>query len=333
MSRSKFDALTREYNEMRRAIDAAGVSLWTWDVNNGDLAMDSKGHDLWDVPPCDNLTFEHLSEKIHPADRDRVRASFNATRTRIGQYEIDFRTLNPPHIKWISARGQGNDADILAGKMSGIFLDITGRKLAEEGNELLAGEMSHRVKNLLTIASALTRITLRSSETAAEMAKQLTIRLTALGRAHELVRPEKGSKLNAALLGDLFTVLLAPYDETGAFPDRIRVAVPRMAVGEATATSLALVVHELATNSIKHGALSAVEGLLDVSGHMVGDDVEIVWAEQGGPELSASPELKGFGHSMVRQTIEGQLGGSIVYDWTPNGALVTLRINSKRLSS
>ncbi len=294
--------------------------------------MDRRGYELWDLSPRDELSFEHLSEKIHPADRDRVRDAFTATRVRVGGYEIDFRTLDGPYVKWISARGQGNDADILARKMTGIFLDVTGRKQAEEGNELLAGEMSHRVKNLLAIASGLTRITSRSSTSVEDMAKQLTNRLTALGRAHDLVRPLPGSAGNAALLGDVFTVLLAPYDDTGAFAGRIRVAVPRMAVGEATTTALALVVHELATNSVKYGALSAEEGMLDVSGSMVEEDVEIVWTEQGGPEVSRPTQLPGYGTTLVRRTIEDQLRGSVTYDWTKSGALITLRISGKRSS-
>lgn len=64
---------------------------------------------------------------------------------------------------WISARGQGDDAGIVGRIMFGIFIDVTGRKQAEEGHELLAGEMSHRVKNLLAIASGLTAITSRST--------------------------------------------------------------------------------------------------------------------------------------------------------------------------
>ena len=85
--------------------------------------------------------------------------------------------------------------------MFGIFLDVSGRKQAEEGHELLAGEMSHRVKNLLAIASGLTEITSRSAATAAEMARELTQRLTALGRAHDLVRPLPGSKARRRCLG------------------------------------------------------------------------------------------------------------------------------------
>ncbi len=129
---------------------------------------------------------------IHPADRDRVRAAFNATRSIVGPYEIDFRIMIGDELKWISARGQGDDEGMVQRLMFGIFIDVTGRKQAEESRELLAGEMSHRVKNLLTIASGLTAISSRSTTTTNDMARELTQRLTALGRAHDLVRPVPG---------------------------------------------------------------------------------------------------------------------------------------------
>src|SRR6185437_5274422 len=159
------------------------------------------------------------------------------TRAILGSYEIDFRILLSDDIRWVSARGLGNDEGLHKGRMSGVFLDVTGRKQAEEGHELLAGEMSHRVKNLLAIAAGLTNLTSRSSTSVEEMAKELTERLTALGRAHDLVRPLPGHQGRAALLGDLIAVLLAPYDDSGAFSGRIRVSVPRMGVGEQAATA------------------------------------------------------------------------------------------------
>jgi len=181
---------------------------------------------------------------------------------------------------------QGSDADIVGRIMYGIFLDVTGRKQAEEGHELLAGEMSHRVKNLLAIAAGLTAITSRSAASATDMARELTHRLTALGRAHDLVRPLPGDEGKAALLGDLITVLLAPYDDMGAFSGRVRVSVPRMGVGEKSATTLALVIHELATNSLKYGALSAESGTLDVSCNPNDREVVVVWTERGGPPVA-----------------------------------------------
>src|SRR6478736_8287209 len=199
---------------LRAATRAAGVALWSWNVDTDAITMDERAYDLWEVSKDEqNITFEILSQNIHPADLERVRSAFAATRAVIGAYEIDLRILSKNDIRWISARGQGDDADIADCVMFGIFLDVTQRKQAEEASELLAGEMSHRVMNLLHIATALTQITKRSATTKEEMAHELTNRLLALGRAQELVRPVLGRASEAALLGDLISVLLAPYDE------------------------------------------------------------------------------------------------------------------------
>lgn len=332
MSSRKPNTPEWDHDDLRRAVDAAGVAMWQWNVDTDELAMDLRGYELWVVPPADDLTFELLSERIHPADRDRVREAFSATRSVSGSYEIDFRTLIEADVRWISARGQGSDVGIVRRAMTGIFIDITDRKQAEEGHELLAGEMSHRVKNLLTIAGALTKITMRSSTTIEDMSKQLTQRLMALGRAHDLVRPLPGGQGKAALLGDLFTVLLSPYDDEVAFAGRIRVAVPRMGIGEAAATNLALIVHELATNSVKYGALSVETGRLDISGSLSGDDIQIDWTENGGPEVTAPTSGDSYGSKLIRQTIEWQLGGSMQYDWSKTGLIVTILIKVARLT-
>lgn len=333
MSSSRFKGPEWGHGDLRRAVDAAGVAMWSWNVDSDEFAMDPRGYELWDAPPMQQLSFEKLSEKIHPADRDRVRAAFSATRSVDGGYEIDFRTLIGPDVRWISARGQGGDVGIVNRVMTGIFIDVTGRKQAEEGNELLAGEMSHRVKNLLAIAAGLTKITERSSTSITDMSRQMTQRLVALGRAHDLVRPLPGGQGTAALLGDLFTVLLAPYDDDGAFAGRIRVAVPRMGIGEAAATNLALVVHELATNSLKYGALSVEAGTLDISGSLTGDDVQIDWTEHGGPEMLIPQSSETYGGKLIRQTIDSQLGGSITYDWAKAGLIVTVMISAERLAN
>ena len=323
-----------EPKNLVRAIEAAGVTLWSWNVDTDALAMDDHAYDLWGIPRGEPVSFEDLFGHIHPADRDRVRAAFTATRTLIGPYEIDFRIMIGDELKWISARGQGDDAGIVKRVMFGVFIDVTGRKQAEEGRELLAGEMSHRVKNLLAIASGLTAITSRSTTTVAEMASELTLRLTALGRAHDLVRPVPGqTEAASALLGDLLTVLLAPYDDLGAFSGRIRVSVPRMRVGETATTTLALVVHELATNSLKYGALSVDTGLLDVSCSEHDEAVTVVWTESGGPKTKPSDATVGYGSKLVERSVSGQLRGSIAYNWADDGVVVTLRMDPARLAA
>jgi two-component sensor histidine kinase len=317
---------------LRAATRAAGVALWSWNVDTDAITMDESAYELWEVPKDEAMiTFEILSRHIHPADLERVRSAFAATRAVVGSYEIDFRILAGTNIRWISARGQGDDADIAERTMFGVFLDVTQRKQAEEANELLAGEMSHRVRNLLHIATALTRITSRSSASKEDMAQELTDRLMALGRAQELVRPVAGQKSEATLLGDLISVLLAPYDEKGATV-RIRVSVPKIGVGEKSSTALALVFHELATNSAKYGALSVASGTLDVSCNADVDEVAVMWTERGGPPVAAPASPEGFGSKLVHRSMAAQLGGTIAFDWSAEGVVATLRMSKDHLS-
>jgi two-component sensor histidine kinase len=321
-----------EVQNLKRALHAAGVALWSWNVESDAFVMDERAFELWGLPQTGSVTFEDLSSRIHPADRDRVRAAFTATRALVGAYEIDFRILLGEEIRWVSARGLGNDEGLHRDRMSGVFLDVTGRKQAEEGHELLAGEMSHRVKNLLAIAAGLTNLTSRSTTTVEEMTSELTHRLTALGRAHDVVRPLPGHQGRAALLADMIAVLLSPYDDTGAFSGRVRIAVPRMGIGEQSATALAMVIHELATNSLKYGALSVSSGLLDITGTSTDNEVCMIWTERGGPPVEA-PADEGYGSKLLRRSVTDQLGGSIQIDWSDDGIIVTLTMNAEKLAT
>ena len=318
-------------DHLRAATDAAGVALWSWNVHTDEVTLDKRACDLWGVQTSGRVTFEMLSEKIHPQDIDRVRTAFTATRGLVGSYEVDFRILFDEVVRWVSARGQGDDANIRSGVMFGIFLDVTQRKLAEEAHELIAGEMSHRVKNLLAVASALTQITSHAATTQ-EMAKDLTNRLITLGRVQDLVRPMPGQEKRAVLMADLLTILLSPYDGTGD-TRRIRVAAPKIDVGEAASTSLALVIHELATNSAKYGALSAVSGLLDVTCADVDGEVIIVWTERGGPPVSAPDKPPGYGSRMIARSLSAQLGGAMALNWSREGLIATLHLNKGRLEA
>ena len=327
------NALVWSADHLRIASNAAGVALWSWNVDTDEIALDERAHGLWAVSTADAIvTFDDLSENIHVEDLNRVRTAFANTRTMTGSYEIDFRVVHHDHLtKWISARGECGDTGMVDRVMFGVFMDVTDRKQAEEIREVFAAEMSHRVKNLFALATALTRIAARSAATTEEMANDLTLRLTALGRAHDVVRPVPGEQ-SKALLADLLSVLLAPYSHQGADGDWIAISMPEIRVGEATATALAMVVHELATNSVKYGALSRASGRLNVSCTANDDEIVMLWTERDGPAIGAAKRPEGFGSKLIAQSVYGQLGGSIAFDWAPAGAVVTLRMSKGRLA-
>nr|WP_245496808.1 sensor histidine kinase [Lichenibacterium ramalinae] len=315
---------------LRIATDAAGVALWSWNVDTDAILMDERAHGLWGVP-MGPVTFKDLSAHIHPEDLDRVRTAFASTREILGAYEVDFRILHGKEVRWVSARGRGDDQGIVGRLMFGVFLDVTERKMAEEAREMIAGEMAHRVKNLFSIASALTVIAERSSTTTNEMSRDLRLRLNALNRAHDLVRPASGDAIRPAQLGDLLAVLMAPYAGDGSEDNRVRFTVPEMLVGVSSATTLSLVVHELATNSIKYGALSAATGRIDVSCVAADEEAVITWTERGGPEVFPPAGRASFGSRLVVNAVSGQLGGSIDFEWRSEGVVVVLRTSRARL--
>lgn len=326
-------SLVWDVEKLRFATDAAGIALWSWNVDTDRLELDERGHLLWGVTNTGTITFETLSARIHPEDLDRVRAAFAATRDLRGNYETDFRILQDGKIRWIAARGRGDDQGIVGRVMYGVFIDVTERKKAEEAREMIAGEMDHRVKNIFAITSALTTISSRSTTTKNEMVKDLSQRLGALSKAHNMVRPDHSQQHKAAQLGDLLAALLEPYSNEHSNSERIRISTPKVLVGEKSAATLALVVHELATNSIKYGALSSAKGTLEVKCRAEGGEVEVVWTENGGPPTSKPVGRSGFGTKLITSSLSEQLGGTIAVSWPATGAIITLKMSQARLGA
>jgi two-component sensor histidine kinase len=235
-------------------------------------------------------------------------------------------------VRWVSARGRGDDQGIVGRIMFGVFLDVTVRKLAEEAREMITGEMQHRIKNLFSLTSALTAIASRATESKKDLADDLMRRLSALSAAHNLIHPALSEQKRAVNLGDLLAVLLKAYAQGRSSAQSVSIAAPEVMVGEHSITALAMIVHELATNSAKYGALSAAEGRLDVSCTESESEVELVWTERGGPPSAAPPAHDGFGSKLTARVVE-QIGGSLTRDWTSGGVIVTLRMSKARLGA
>jgi two-component sensor histidine kinase len=109
---------------------------------------------------------------------------------------------------------------------------------------------------------------------------------------------------------------------------------PEVRVGSNTTTSLALVLHELATNAAKYGSLSNTEGRLHIRWQIAeGEVVDLVWTEAGGPPIAAAPGFEGFGSQLSQRSIAGQLGGTLSRDWRPDGLRVHMRMPMDRLTA
>ena len=213
---------------------------------------------------------------------------------------------------------------------SKIARNISERRMAEEQQQLLMGEMRHRVKNLFALASAIVSISARSSSDNEELVGTIQARLSSLARAHELTMAdlmrERESAAGAGLLS-LTGAILEPYASEG----RIRVEGDDPQVGVKAVSNIALLIHELATNSAKYGSLSAARGLLDVRVRRDGEDVRVTWHETGGPAPVPNAQ-QGFG-SRLERGLASALGAEIERDWRPAGLFVAIRVPGAKLES
>lgn len=319
---------------LRFAAEAAGATLWAWNPNSAVVQMDASGHALWDIPPGP-LTFEELLTRIHPADLDLVRARLAEPSPQGQPRVVEFRIEHGDCIRWLRGHAMLDAAadGPFQGHILGAFLDVTARRQAEQAREALSAEMAHRVGNLLAVTATLTRISALTSATPADMAHDLTLRFAALDQAHAMLQPRPESTGKAALLPELLEGLLAPYASSDDATDRVQIRVPEVMIGEGAAATLALVLHELAANAARHGALSTPAGTVEITGSERAGEVILTWREAGGPLVSPASPTPGFGSRLIMQSVSGNLGGRITYERPRNGVVVTLHLASARLAA
>ncbi|KKM08325.1 hypothetical protein LCGC14_1725020, partial [marine sediment metagenome] len=213
------------------------------------------------------------------------------------------------------------------------ILDISERKQAEEAQQLLMRELNHRVKNLFSITAGMIKMTARHATNVEEMSASLTGRVMALARAHELISSSITSRQNheaPSSLHSLIEVVLEPYIE--GRPGVLDLTGPPVELGPTSTTGFALILHEMATNAAKYGALSAANGKLRVAWDLAEDVLTLNWTETGGPELAGPPQQTGFGSQLARLSATGQLGGGIEHVWQQSGLEVRLTAAGDRLA-
>ena len=178
----------------------------------------------------------------------------------------------------------------------------------------------------------------RSATTPKELAQTIQGRLNALVSAHRLIRP--GHSVTNGIrqhsnLGVLVRSVLSPYAVPAGPGDRTRLEIvgPEITVGETAATNIALVVHELATNAAKYGALSVPGGHVRISWTVAKGRLAFSWEEKDGPVITAPPEREGFGSILIRKSVNGGLRGDLIFHWNTDGLVVLVSVETERLEN
>jgi len=214
---------------------------------------------------------------------------------------------------------------------SKIARDITVRRQAQEVQSLLLGEMRHRINNLFAITNSLVTLSARMSKTTTQMEAAIKERLAALSRAQQLTRrgliQEESEFSDQPTLKGLIHAIFAPYVAAGSnSPERMVVTGCDQEINDSAITNIALLLHELATNAAKYGALSASAGVVHIDCSSKEDWLVMTWEERGGPPIKGPPNREGFGGSLARKIVANQFSGRFSNEWNSNGLTIRIEI-------
>lgn len=193
--------------------------------------------------------------------------------------------------------------------------------------------MSHRIKNLFSVAGSIVALSTRGADSPEALARSVQDRLAALARAHELTltRFSPEAPLQAATLHALIDKIVLPFEDHGG-GKRVCMTGPDIPVAASCVTSLALLLHEFMANAAKYGALSVPSGRIDIECGEEDGRFSLSWQEQGGPPILREEDAEGFGSLLVRSVLKQQLGGEISREWKTGGLLIRLSFDKARVS-
>ena len=307
------------------ALSASDMGSWQYDLASGSLTWDEGLYRIYRVDPLSfTPTVNNVLGLIHPDDVEKY-PLVAALKQDGARYQVEFRVPGPDsEIRWFfGSTAITRDAEGRPLRLSGVSVDITERKRAEDRQLLLAREVDHRAKNTLAVVLSVLRLT--KARTTPEFVKIVEGRIHALAATHNLLSQ---TSWVGADLRRIVDEELAAYRTDHR--ERIVTAGPSAMLLPATAQALALALHELATNAAKYGALSVEDGQLQLKWSIGQDGLVLDWVETGGPAV-AQPQSLGFGLTIVRSSIEAQFRGGVDFDWTPHGLRCRLAIPSAQI--
>lgn len=317
------DALADSERRFHTLVETIPQIVWSTDPQGRHDYFNSRWSEFTgiDAGRVDGATWESL---VHPEDWSRVSEEWGESVATGKLYDIEYRFLHHSgRFRWLRVMAlpvRGADSEIT--RWYGTSTDIEESKLVEMERELVANELEHRIRNLFALVNGLVALSLREDAGSAPFATRLRQRLSSLHRAHEFIRGEAPIHDGARSIQALARAILAPYDDGG----RIVVEGDDARLKDQLVTPLALIFHELATNSAKYGALACENGSLAVRFQHGGGRIRLEWVERGGAPPPAGTADGGFGSKLLALTIERQLRGSFCRTYTSAGLLFEMII-------
>jgi len=343
----RIKGLTRDITERKRAefalaernlqLALAGqvgrVGSYTYDVSAEKLQISEGYAALHGLP--EGTTETTLSEwraRVHPEDVARVaRVHKQAVADKQREYSVEYRIVRSDgEVRWIERRCVIlYNGDAHPHRLVGVSIDITDRKQAEKQRDTLNAELDHRVKNVLATVGAIIFQTQNANATIEDFVGSVDRRIKSLATTHELL---SHARWHGVSLQEIIQREIAPYTA-----GKSEISGPNITLRPEAAQAMAMVLHELATNAAKYGALSNHTGRVSVRWFWLPNGIPqqqlaIEWQETNGPPVSA-PSASGYGTSIIRELLPYELGGTVDLSFAPGGVQCRLEIPAEWISS
>jgi len=314
-------ALRDSQERLDLATAAANVGVWEWRPQTGEMFCSEEAKRIFGFRTDEPVTYDMVHAATHPEDAPFTYPAAARAELRDGRPH-EYRIVRAGgEVRWVYAMGRavyepGPDG-LAPTRYVGAVQDVSARKAAEERMRLLAREVDHRANNLLAVVQG--TVALSQADDASTLKRVITGRVNALARAHQLLASGRweGADLRRLVEEELLAF---------SFGDERRVVLDgaSVALAPAAAQSVAMALHELATNAAKYGALSTPQGRVEVSWRRdVAGELRLIWRETGGPPVMA-PARRGLGTTLLGRALAGPVGGRTCLDWRPQGLVCEL---------
>jgi PAS domain S-box-containing protein len=307
--------LEAQRSRLEVAVESTGLGFWEWNPRSNALNWSERNKAIFGSPADAQMTIDGYMATIHPDDVDRCRQTYIQARDRKGggDFAMEYRAVMPNgQLRWILTQGRVLCDAAGPHQVVGTTLDNTERHEAEERRSLVMGELAHRAKNGLQVMMAIVSETARSAQDVKGFETVLIARLDAMAQANDLVTASGGRPVQ---LSDVAERALSPF---GLTRFELQPQIGELTVRGDVAGGLALLLHEMATNAVKYGALSRPEGRVSLNAEGAGPGMAALhWRERGGPTVVPS-NRRGFGSRLLQAALRQQ-GGKVEPAFEPEG--------------